>query len=487
MVDINTQQLEEPTEPIKSWPSNMAIADPVLAGGDEYLLSDLDMISPDTVVTSFLVYELPTKDQIQLVSDSLDYGLERAAEQLPPLAARIHFDCAKKPYRRMTPGLLKLHVRRFEDGEHKPYSQLAMGSFSPYDFDRSVLLPEEAYADTEEKAVLMAQLNRIPGGLILALGFNHIATDGGGRSLATTMICSYSKSYLVASSPPPFSFDFNRGPLAAPTELLDLPKERLLKRCENYQIIETAPPATNSTKQTPHAVGTPTLPPRGLIYRIEGPAVQKLKDSCKLLNGAKWVSSYDSIIGLLWTRVLNVRAELKPHLQKGESRLLHPIDLRKRGGTEIPQNYFGNAVTIASAGPIRTADLLGPDGISWAASSIRASIEQASVASIATATALGHMVGPTEKLVFRPTGGLGEGNVMFTTWYFNQTEAYDFGLGSPSAVRTWAAPVPGFFILFPDCERRKDSRVYDLFVTLPEAEQETLSKDDEMRRWFRIL
>lgn len=76
---------------------------------------------------------------------------------------------------------------------------------------------------------------------------------------------------------------------------------------------------------------------------------------------------------------------------------------------------------------------------------------------------------------------------MFTTWYFNRTEAYDFGVGPPSAVRTWAAPVPGFFILFPDCERRQDSRVYDLFVTLPKAEQETLSKDDEMQRWFRIL
>ena len=485
MVHIKTQ--EESTEATKPGPSDMATTDPAMAGGDEYLLSDLDVISPDTLVTSFLVYESPMEQKVQLVSESLDYGLKRAAEQLPPLAAKIHFDSAKKPQRRMTPGCLKLHERRFEDGEHKPYSQLAVGSFSPYDFDRLRLLPEEAYADAGEKAVFMAQLNRIPGGLILAMGFNHIATDGGGRSLATTMICSYSKSYLAASSPSSFGFDFNRGPLAAPPEILDLPKEQLLKSSENHQIIDTIPTAVNGIKQAPQTVGTPTLPPRGLTYRIEGSAVQKLKESCKPLNGAKYVSSYDSIIGLLWTRVLHIRAEMKPHLQTGESRLLHPIDLRSRAGSAIPKNYFGNAVTVASAGPVPMVDLLGPDGLSCAASSIQTSIEQASVASIATATALGHMLEPTEKLVFRPRGGLGEGNIMFTTWYFNHTEAYDFGVGAPSAVRTWAAPVPGFFILFPDCERRQDSRVYDLFVTLPEAEQEMLSKDDEMQRWFRIL
>ncbi|MDI1488082.1 MAG: hypothetical protein OHK93_007356 [Ramalina farinacea] len=485
MVDVNPQ--EEPTEVTKLWPSNMATQGPVVPRGDEYLLSDLDMISPDTLVTSFLVYESQNDQQFQLISDSLAYALKVAAERLPPIAAKIHFDSARRPHRRMTPGCLQLHVRRFEDGEHKPYNQLEKGSFSPYDFDRLRLLPEGAYADTGEKAVFMAQLNRISGGLILALGFNHIATDGGGRSLATTMICSYSKSYLAASSLPPFSFDFNRGPLAAPSELLDLPKEQLLKRSENHQIIDIAPTATNGIQQPHQTNGTPASPPRGLIYRIEGPAVQKLKESCKPLNGAKYVSSYDSIIGLLWTRVLHIRAEMKPHLQTGDSRLLHPIDLRSRGGTAIPKSYFGNAVTVASAGPVRMADLLGPDGLSCAASSIRASIEQASVASIAPATALGHMVGPTEKVVFRPKGGLAEENVMFTTWYFNRTEAYDFGVGPPSAVRTWAAPVPGFFILFPDCERRQDSRVYDLFVTLPKAEQETLSKDDEMQRWFRIL
>ena len=473
------------TEFTELGPSRMATPGPLGADGDGYLLSDLDMISPNTLVTNFLVYESQINHQFQLISDSLAYGLERAAERLPLLAAKIIFDGAGRPHRRMTPGSLKLHVREFEDGEHKPYNELDRGSFSPYDFDRLRLLPEGAYAATDEKPVCVAQLNLIPGGLVLALGFNHIATDGRGISLATTMICSYTKSHMATSSLPPFSFDFNRKPLSAPLKSLGLSKDQLIKQIENHQIIDTAP-TSNGIKHVTQANAVSNVP-KGLTYRIQGHAVQKLKESCKPLNGAKYVSSYDSIIGLLWRSVLRIRAELRPHLRTSESRFLHPVDLRSRASMEISPNYFGNAVTVVSAGPVRTADLLGPDGLSCAASSIRSSIEQASVASIATATALGHVLGPTEKLVFRPKGGLGEENVMLTTWSFNNTDAYDLGVGPPSAVRTWAGLVPGFFILFPDCERRQNSRVYDLFVTLPEAEQEMLSKDDEMLRWFQIL
>ena len=453
------------------------------ATGDEYTLSDLDMVSPDTLVTSFLVYELRPEHNFQRISEALNYGLTQAADQLPPLAAKIHFESSKKPLKRMTHGSLELQIRKFELGEHKSYDQLAERSFSPYDFDRLRLLPEDAYADKNEKPLFIAQLNLIPGGLILALGFNHIATDGGGRSLATTLICKCSKAYIEASSVPRSSFDYQRDPFAAAPELLALPREQLITRTKDYQIIDTA--LTANGTQPPQTNGVVNVN-KGSIYRIEGSTVQRLKDLCKPMNGAKYVSTYDCVIGMLWKSVLRIRAELKPHLKTSESRLLNPVDLRNRG-QGVSENYFGNAVTVASAGPLQMADLLGPDGLSFAASSIRQSIENTTLASIANVTALGTMMAPTEKLLFRPSGGLLEQNLMLTTWYFNNTEAYDFGAGPPSSVRTWAAPVPGFAILFPDCERQQKSRVYDLYVTLPEAEQDMLSKDEDFQTWFQIL
>ena len=475
---VDSQLQKEPCPSAKTVPSSMTTA------GDEYTLSDLDMISPDTLVASFLVYKLRADHNFQQISESLKNGLTQAAEQLPPLAAKIHFDSSKKPLKRMTRGCLKLRIRKFELGDHKSYAQLAERSFSPYEFDRLRLLPEEAYADTNEKPVLLAQLNLIPGGLILALGFSHVATDGGGRSLATTLICKCSKSVMEASPMPRSSFNYRRDSFAAHPELLALPREQLINRIENYQIIETAP-TTNGT-QPPQTSSIMTAG-KGLIYRIEGSAVQRLKDSCKPLNGVTYVSTYDCVAGMLWKSVLRIRAESKSHMKNGESRLLHPVDLRNRHAQEVSSNYFGNAVTVASAGPVQMADLLGPDGLSFAASSIRQSIENTSLASIANVTSLGTMMGPTEKLLFRPSGGLLEQNLMLTTWYFNNTVAYDFGVGPPSAVRTWAAPVPGFAILFPDCIRQENSRVYDLYVSLPENEQDLLSKDEDVRIWFQIL
>ena len=79
--------------------------------GDVCTLSDLDMISPDTLVASFLVYKLRAEHNFQQISESLNNGLTQAAEQLPPLTAKIYFDSSKKPLKRMTRGSLKLRIQ----------------------------------------------------------------------------------------------------------------------------------------------------------------------------------------------------------------------------------------------------------------------------------------------------------------------------------------------------------------------------------------
>ena len=76
---------------------------------------------------------------------------------------------------------------------------------------------------------------------------------------------------------------------------------------------------------------------------------------------------------------------------------------------------------------------------------------------------------------------------MITTWHSNKTETYNFSVGPPSTVRAWAAPVPGFAILFPDCRCQKDTLVYDLYVSLTGAEQDMLSNDKDVHRWFQVL
>lgn len=471
--------------PGKTMSSSTANSKRTITDGS-YTLSDLDMISPDTVVTSFLVYSLKPEHNPQLLIESFQHGVNEAAKQLPLLSAKIHFDSSNRPLRQMSQGSDRtlFHVRKFKPGEHQSYDQIAERSFLPEEFDRLRLLSQGAYDGIEEKPVCRIQLNFIMGGLILAFGFNHIATDGGGRNLATTLVCKCVKAYMESSTIPSFQFSYQRELFAACPELLSLPREQLAARVGDYQIIDTAPPINETQFQSPQQ-DSAKIANKGLIYRVNGEAAQRLKDSCRPLNGAKYLSTYDCIISMLWRSVMRIRTEMKPQLKTSESRFLHPIDLR-RPGQGVPKNYFGNAVQVASAGPLQIADLLSHDGLSLAASSIRQSIESISLVTITTVTALNTMVSASERVVFKPSGGLLEENLMLTTWYFVNIADYDFGVGSPSTIRTWAAPIPGFALLFPNCGQKENSRVYDLYVTLSEVEHDMLKRDREFQSWFHV-
>ena len=453
-----------------------------LSVDEPHTLSDLDMVMPNKRIASFLVYELESHHNVQLVIESLKKGLAEAVGQLPPLAAKIQLDRIRRPLRRLKPAALELSVRRFGPREYKSYQDLAKGSFLPGDFNHTLLLPAEASPDAEETPACFVQLNVIPGALVLSLSFNHVAMDGGSWHLATSLICKCSKACMEALPVPGSAFEYNRRLLTASPSRVTLPKATLSADTINYEIIDTAS-STNGAPARPNEGVTI----KSLTYRIEGSAAKKLKEACRPLNGVAYITTFSCVVGLLWRSIISIRAASKPHLLTTRSRFLHSVDLRKRPGQGIPDNYIGNAVAVASARPVEVADLLGPDGLSLAASSIRRSIEDTTVDSVANLTALGTMLGPTENILLRPSGGLLGANIMLTSWHFMDTGAYDFGTGPPRAVRTLMPPVPGFLGIFPDCTQQGGGRVYDLFVPLLENEQELLREDTEVRKWFQTL
>ncbi|KAL9112776.1 MAG: hypothetical protein Q9227_003079 [Pyrenula ochraceoflavens] len=443
----------------------------------KHTLSDLDLVSPNTLVTSLLIYQVRTDNDIQRAIKSVEFGLQQAAEQLPPLKAQIQFESNGKPKRRLIEGSLKLKIRTFELGEHKSFGELAKTGFTPSEFHQPQLVPVEAYDKTDARPVLLAQLSIIPGGLILALGLNHVTTDGGGRGIALKLICSSAKAYLEGKPIPQSHFDYQRAVFRPRLELLALPRQQLLERLRDYAIIDTANAQPSPPSSTPPAC-------KASIFRIQGAAVDRLKISCKPSNGALYLSSYDCVVGLLWRSVIRARCTSKPYLNDSKSRILCPVDLRGRG---VDNNYFGNAVSVASAEPVPTKDLLGRDGLSLAASSIRRAIQDISIKSAANVTSLSAMMGPTERLHFMPRHGMLEGDFMVSNWHFMDTAKFDFGLGPPAAVRLPSMPAPGFAFIFPDCQRISNSRVYDIYVSLPVAEMDLLRNDKEFASWFQVF
>lgn len=466
-------------------PSTPKVGAQSSAGEEQLSLSDLDLISPNSLVSSFLVYKLQPND-VKLVEEALRRGLEFAAEQIPPLGANIHFDNSK-PRRRLSRGSVKLKVRHFDLREHKSYDELAATSFQPRDLEQGRLVPLDAYDSVEERPVLIAQLSFIPGGAILALGLNHIAADGFSRDIALTAICKASKAYMQGIEPvaSATSFDFQRSRFAAPEGTLRTPKEQLISRAKDYFIIDAATRAATAKSAAAARSGiTLSSQNKTVIYTIQGASVDRLKKNCKPMIGVEYLSTYDCVAAVLWRGLMRVRAQLKPHLHNDSSRMLHAVNLRGRATTGISKQYFGNAVKVVAAGPLPMPELLGPDGLSLAASSLRKSIMETSLADIVDATALGAMTGPEESLAFLPARGLADGDFMLSGWYFMNTGAYDFGMGPPAAVRPPDAGIPGFAFLFPDCERSDGSRVYEIYLTLPAVEQDLLGRDGEFSTWF---
>lgn len=271
-------------------------------------------------------------------------------------------------------------------------------------------------------------------------------------------------------------FDFPPSAFKAKADLVGLHRKQLESRVKDYMIVDSNKP--------PASIPAPVTPTKTAIHRIEGTAVKRLKASCKPVNGATYLSSYDCIAGLLWRSVMRARSEIKPYIKDGSSRTLCPVDLRGRG---VSENYFGNAVTVAKCGPLPVNDLLGPNGQSLAASSIRRAIEKTSVSSLDDVVALGTMMSASERLQFMPPKGLLEEDLMLSNWHFMDTAKFDFGVGPPAAVRMPAMPVPGFAFVFPDCRQHSTSRIYDIYMTLPEDEHNLLCKNEEFRRYFKTF
>ncbi|KAF9641749.1 transferase family protein [Lasiodiplodia theobromae] len=126
---------------------------------------------------------------------------------------------------------LKLHVRMFDAGDHRSHAELAERSFHPSEFDRWLLLPPHTFEESNEKPLCVAQVNCIPGGITLALGFNHAPTDVASIDLAISLICQCSKARPNGSSTPHSAFDYQRQPLAAP-------RENLISQVPDYHIMD---------------------------------------------------------------------------------------------------------------------------------------------------------------------------------------------------------------------------------------------------------
>ena len=456
-------------------------------GEDPYTLSEEDRMLLDVFVPVFMIYKLPSDANHQLIADSLQRGLDNAAEQLPPLAAKIHLDDMGRPLPRTSPaGPLKLNVRTFESGEFMSYDELSQRSFSPADFRLLSLVPYEmANPPARERRICFVQLNFIPGGIILVISLSHIAGDGSSISLAASLICRCTKACMENNLVPQHDYCYDRRPFLPPADLVaSQSKEQLIAANEKHHAIKIVDSNAMHAPKKPYDPNPTTC--RGIVYRMTGFDAKRLKALCKpIVDGVDYVSTYDSVFALLFMTIMRIRSTINPSLLDKECTFVHAVNLRSlRKEGILPPNYFGNGVVASSTIPLPVRKVIGPDSLSLIASSIRHSIvrENFLLEELHNLVAVPAKLLPHERALLMPIG-LPENYFVATSWYAMDVAAWDFGIGRPTIIRARDGQKLNVGYLLPDCQQ---TGLYELDVYLPEHEQLLLSKDAEFRSWFEV-
>lgn len=120
--------------------------------------------------------------------------MKNAVRHFPFIAGDIEYEENGKPFILTTPGERTdfLVVRHLSSAEHKSFSAMSSGAFSPADLDPEKLLPT---LPTDKKPVCALQLSFIEGGLILGFTMNHVAGDWGSMDAFLSLLCQSSKAY----------------------------------------------------------------------------------------------------------------------------------------------------------------------------------------------------------------------------------------------------------------------------------------------------
>ena len=259
--------------------------------GDPYTLSGQDRVLLDCYVSPFIVYKLPSDANRQLIIDSMQRGLDKAAEQLPALAATIHLDSMGRALPRISPCTqpLKLSVRTFGNGEFMSYSELAQRSFPPADFASSLAPDGVQSLPAKERQSCFIQLNFIPGGIIFCVALNHMIVDGASVGFAISLICQCTKACMENASIPQHDYCYDRRPFLPSADwLASKSKEELIAANDRHQTLKyiVDPPASY--------VNPSTTRWRSMIYRISASDAKRLKSLCKtVVDGVGYVSTYD--------------------------------------------------------------------------------------------------------------------------------------------------------------------------------------------------
>lgn len=199
-----------------------------------------------------------------------------------------------------------------------------------------------------------------------------------------------------------------------------------------------------------------------------------------------WVSTYDSIMAVLWRSMTRARLPLLRPDPSSPSHLLHAVGIRKSVSPPLPPHYLGNALLLPKP-DLPIATLTAPDTLPLVAATVRASITEYSDPQMVRDTC--DWIAGTENKAWVSilvNGFLGV-DVCGTSW--GTMTAYrtgDFGFGLPRALRRPKPTVDGYIFMYPRRPKEGDEEEgMEVCVCLESGCMERLLGDGELARFAR--
>lgn len=250
--------------------------------------------------------------------------------------------------------------------------RLEAAGLPPLQLPSNLLTPVPLGLDnTRPFAACKVQFSAIDGGTIISFAVSHSVTDGVGTDELLRVLSENIRLAQVQSGQ-------GSARLAAePAIGLDRSFLRNIRATSDLDILDHPAykwKSTNPSDRAKHPFEA-TSPEVTVLLHISAANLARLKADATTA-GAPFISTHDALCALMWRTVLLIRSRRSKAAQdlpaSTPTSIFMPSDARRH--LNLPQSYVGNAVYQLTARLDLGTLLSSPDGLQYAASTIRRAI-----------------------------------------------------------------------------------------------------------------
>lgn len=460
-------------------------------------LSHIEHCMPRAYIRICLAYTVSSQQQLKGALDGLKQYVARVIKAKPYLAGNVtdvrsaesnheHAEIRFTTENYLNPPSVEVKELKDSNGVLLDYEKLNADGLPP-----SRLIPKEVSSLLEnvkpkdESPVFRVQANIVKGGLIVSIYLHHCVSDGTGFDLIT--------SGRVLDDSFTFSHD------GTENDLDQKLKKFAFEKSKTTQQLSTYPESTLNTREIQARSAGVSMPQnkpgRGCVIMLSR---QKIKDLAEGFNANSFQnqggfhSPNTVMMALLWMCMTRARRPSIEHNKIEKSKLLIPVNIRRKVQPALSKDYFGAAVdsgkAVATLDDLTTTQGLHLHQISHL---VRQAIDKVDDGYVREMIAFADRAGDDVDVYDIQASNMDRVNgadMYITSWLKQGAYEHELGMGldGPDWVRKPWSRDPGSCIILPENKKRPER--YEVVVQMTEADMDRLLKDKEFMAYvIRVI